>query len=73
MYSITNCIFYDNEYHSWPNVTVKMLTCHPILESMPQFENGIMALVYVRSIARSIIYQKAAFFQLELAYGKLVL
>ena len=30
-----------------------------IRESPPQFENRIMARVYVRSITRSIMYQKA--------------
>ena len=32
-----------------------------IRESPPQFENRIMARVYVRSITRSTMYQKAPF------------
>ena len=41
-----------------------------IRESSPQFENRIMARVYVRSITRSIMYQKAPVCLPELAYGK---
>ena len=33
-----------------------------IMESPPQFENRIKARVYVRSITRSTMYQKAPFF-----------
>ena len=32
-----------------------------IRESLPQFENRIMARVYVRSITRCTMYQKAPF------------
>ena len=35
-----------------------------------QFKIGSMARVYVMSITRSTMYQKAPFCQLELAYGK---
>ena len=43
-------------------------------ESPPQLENQIMARVYVRSITRSTMYQKAPFCdERELAYGKIVL
>ena len=34
-------------------------TMHRIRESPPQFENRIMARVYVRTITRSTMYQKA--------------
>ena len=44
-----------------------------ICESPPQFENPIMARVYVRSITRSTLYQEAPFCKPELAYGNLVL
>ena len=44
-----------------------------IRESPQQFENQIMARVYVRSITRRTKYQKAPFCEPELAYGKLVL
>ena len=36
-------------------------SCLIIQESPPQFENWIMARVYVRSITRSTMYQKAPF------------
>ena len=45
-------------------------TLRTIRESPPQFENRIMARVYVRSITRSTMYQKAPFCWPELAYGK---
>ena len=44
-----------------------------IRESPPQFENRIMARVYVKSIICSTMYQRAPFGKRELAYGKLVL
>ena len=37
------------------------LTGETIRESPPQFENRIMVRVYVRSITRSTMYQKASF------------
>ena len=45
----------------------------PIQESPPQFENRIMARVYIRNITRSTMFQKAPFCLPELAFGKLVL
>ena len=39
----------------------------PIRENPPQFENPIMARVYVRSIMRSTMYQEAPFCSPEMA------
>ena len=44
-----------------------------IRESLPQFENQIMARVYVRSIMRSTMYQKAPFCSPEMEQQKLFL
>ena len=47
--------------------------CLLFRESPPQFENRIMARVYVRSITRCTMYQKDPFCKPKLAYGKLFL
>ena len=52
---------------------LKYHTVGCIQESQPQFENQIMARVYVRRITRSTMYQKAPLCKPELTYGKLVL
>ena len=41
---------------------IHIYNVYHIRESPPQFENRIMARVYVRSIMRSTMYQKAPFF-----------
>ena len=43
------------------NELVNIVTERNIRESLPQFENQIMARVYVRKITRSTMYQKAPF------------
>ena len=48
----------------------QFLTSQIIRESPPQLENRIMAQVYVRSITRSTMYQKARFCLQEPARGK---
>ena len=56
--------------HNFNNV---LLTGRYIRESPPQFENQIMAWVYVSSITRSTMYQKAPFYLQEMAHRKLAL
>ena len=50
----------DQQWHS-EEETLKRKQSHNIRESLPQFGNQIMARVYIRSITRSTMYQKALF------------
>ena len=53
-------IYIDQFMMCWNLSHILKVTLYTIRESPPQFENRIMARVYIRSITRSTMYQKNA-------------